>query len=99
MLRCLHSHLGSGAARQASAALDALLQLLEADATALLSYAAFLTGMLGNLQHFSPDQVHQASSTWRMWPERTPHIAVFAGPLTGTLSSQASHITCNMRWV
>ena len=62
VLRCLHSHLGSRAAKQASTALEALLLLLEADTTALLSYAAFLTGMLEYLQHFSPDQVHQAWS-------------------------------------
>ena len=81
MLRCLHSHLGSGATRQASTALDALLQLLEADATALLSYAAFLTGMLEYLQHFSHGQVQQASRTWRTWPERIPDMDLVARPL------------------
>ena len=60
VLRCLHSHVGSRAAKQASTALDVLLQLLEADATALLSYAAFLTGMLEYLQHFSHNQIQQA---------------------------------------
>ena len=60
VLRCLHSHLGSRAPKQTSSALDALLQLLDADTTALLSYAAYLTGMLEYLQHFSHDQVQQA---------------------------------------
>lgn len=62
VLRCLHSHLGSRAPKQTSTALDALLQLLDANATVLLSYAAHLTGMLEYLQHFSHAQVQQA------WP-------------------------------
>ena len=61
VLRCLHSHLGSRTTKQASTALDALLQLLDADATALLSYAAFLTGMLDYLQDYGHDQVQQVS--------------------------------------
>lgn len=61
VLRCLHSHLGSRTTSQASTALDALLQLLDADATALLSYAAFLTGMLDYLQGYGHDQVQQVN--------------------------------------
>lgn len=63
VLRCLQSHVGSRAAKQASTALDVLLQLLETNATVLLSYAAFLTGMLEYLQHFGYDQVQQACPT------------------------------------
>ena len=85
VLRCLHSHLGSRAPKQTSTALDALLQLLGADATALLSYAAYLTGMLEYLQHFSHDQVQQAcprvlSSCPDMTPHRLPLIGLAQVP-------------------
>ena len=68
--------MGSRAAKQASTALDVLLQLLESDATALLGYAAFLTGMLEYLQHFSHDQTQQACPIRKKSYLRGPRVCL-----------------------
>ena len=58
VLCALHVHLGSSAAPQVSAALDALHSLSARHGPALLGHTSVLLAILDHMDAYSPDQLH-----------------------------------------
>lgn len=65
VMRALHTHLGSSAAREASAALEVLLQLSRRQSAALSACHESLGTVLGYVGKYSDSQLQAVGRCWR----------------------------------